>query len=140
LGLETGIVPPNPENISALPVVVEIIKLIPGFSYNDPMTWDLLRTKSFNYRLNNIKWVRYLDVITNSKSLNLLIVSDFKYDKIKINILPIILYVIQNETHFRVFFNTYEEYRKRGEEKDKSLINYGIIIIHYNFNIIQIRE
>ena len=59
LGLGTGIVPLNPENISTPPVVVEVIKLIPGFSYPkpyiDPMTWDLLRTKSFNYRLNNIK-------------------------------------------------------------------------------------
>ena len=48
-GLGTGIVPPNPENISAPPVFVEVIKLIPGFSYpkpyNDPMTWDLLRSK-----------------------------------------------------------------------------------------------
>jgi hypothetical protein len=88
LGLGTGIVPPNPEKISAPPVVVEIIKLIPGFKYPkpfaDPMTWDMLRTKSFNYRLNNITRVRYLDVITNAKSVNLLIISDFKYDKIKI--------------------------------------------------------
>jgi hypothetical protein len=104
------------------------------------MTWDLLRKISFNYRLNNIKWVRYLDVVNNSKSIHLLIVSDFNNHKIKKDILPLILYVIQNETHIKVIFNTYEEYRKRGEEKDKFLSINGIILIHYNFNIIQIRE
>ena len=77
LSLGMGIVPPNPEITSTPPVNVEIIKLCPGFSYpkpyNDPMTWDHIRSKSFNYRLNNIKWVRYVDVLTNSKAVNILI-------------------------------------------------------------------
>jgi hypothetical protein len=140
LELGMGTVPPNLENISTPSVIDETIKLIPGFSYpkpfDDPMTWDLLRTRSFNYRINNIIWVRYLDLLIDQ----LLIVSDFNYRKIQKDVLPLILYVIQNDTHIKVIFNTYEEYRKRGEEKDKSLSVSGIIIIHINFTIIQIRE
>jgi hypothetical protein len=67
LGVGSGIVPPNPKNIPAPPLVFELIKRCPGFSYpkpynnkpyyNNSRTWDLLRSKPLNYRLNKIKWV-----------------------------------------------------------------------------------
>jgi hypothetical protein len=86
--------------------------------YGNLRIWEGI---SINFRLNNLQLIENLNIKSSSKSIEILIISNFSYLKMKEFLLTLILYVIQNNTNTRVVFNTYEKYDLRMKERDGSL-------------------
>ena len=94
---------------------------VPGLSYpksfEDKQAWRALRQGNLDDRVSNLAALRYVYVNSTKHAIHLLVVSNLSRSSMLQQVLPVIMYAIQDNYKLRVVFNTTVEYKKRQDEK-----------------------